>query len=82
MLKGAAEAGEGVSHSSQLPSETLLGECVHLFRCDEKWESYNTSFMDFTALQWESEKIIHRGLTEVFFRLVVFQERISPKYLE
>lgn len=34
---------------------------------NEKWEDSNTSFMDFTALQWGSDKIIHRSLTKVFF---------------
>lgn len=76
MPKGAAEAREGMSHSSQLLSERLLRECVQLLRCDEKWESCNTSFMAFTALQWGSEKMPHRSLTEVSFRLVAFQECI------
>ena len=76
MPKGAAEAREGMSHASQLLSERLLHEWVQLFRCGEKWESYNTSFTDFTAQQWGSEKITHRSLTKVSFRLVVFQECI------
>lgn len=79
--KGQWKAREGLSRSSRLPLERLLGEWVQLLRCDRKWDSYNTSFTDFTALQWASEKITHRRLTEVIFRLVVFQEYISPKYI-
>ena len=79
--KGQWKAREEMSRSSRLPSERLLGVWVQLLGCDKKWDSYNTSFTDFTALQWASEKITHRRLTEVIFRLVVFQEYISPKYI-